>query len=218
MANKRIKKRTSSDVEIVLGIQSENLSMKTAMEKTLFEYCKRYFNEHYTSLFFVDDEPRKDIFQESFIQLWQNIERRKIYVENGALKGKGGEEFEGSLTTYLMSISKLKYLEWVRQEAKFRPKINVDNGYDVIYEELNKWILYGDDEQRKLEIISYCISHMSQRCNEILTRFYYQEMRLDDILVELSTYNSKDALKTQKHKCMKRLESSAKDLYHRTIA
>jgi len=224
MGNERTKKRSLSDYEIVLGIQSDSQSMKAEVERTLFFHCKQYFDDHYQSLFFVDEEPRKDIFQESFIQLWQNIERRKIYVEDGTLKGKKGEEFEGSLTTYLMSIARLKYLEWVREEAKYRLKLkknkdNQDNkDHEDVEEEFEKWILYGDEEDIKLEIISYCISHMSQRCNEILTRFYYRDMSLNEILADLPTYNSKDALKTEKHKCMKRLESSAKDLYNRMNA
>lgn len=215
MANKITKKHSLSDVEIVLGLQSDSLSMKAEAEKTLFLHCKQYFNNHYQSLFFVDEEPRKDIFQESFIQLWQNIERKKIYVEDGTLKGKNGEEFEGSLTTYLMSIARLKYLEWVREETKHRLKFNDNKDHEDVEEEFEKWILYGDEEDIKLEIISYCISHMSQRCSEILTRFYYQDMSLNEILADLPTYSSKDALKTEKHKCMKRLESSAKDLYTR---
>ena len=153
MANKRVKKHTLSDVEIVLALQSDCQSMKAEVERTLFFHCQQYFNDHYQSLFFVDEEPRKDIFQESFIQLWQNIERKKIYVEDGSLKGKKGEEFEGSLTTYLMSIARLKYLEWVREEAKYRLKFKNNKDHEDVEEEFEKWILFVTENSNEQKTV-----------------------------------------------------------------
>ena len=211
MENRR-KNNIYTDADIVYGVYLKD----GVSERLMFEQCMRYFNEHYQALFFVGDEQKKDIFQESFIQLWQNIEHQKIYVENGVLKGKNGEEFEGSLTTYLMSIASLKYKEWIRREIKSRPQ--KQNNNEDNDNELYQWILYGDDDMIKSEIISYCISHMSKRCSEILSRFYYEEKKLDDIIAELPTYQSKDALKTEKSKCLQRLKASSNELYNRLNA
>ena len=92
-----------------------------------------------------------------------------------------------------MSIASLKYKEWVRDEAKAHPKgdevesqdDNKPIPIDTIQDDLHKWILYGNDEQRKLAIISYCISHMSERCCDILSRSF---MKRRNMILSLKSY------------------------------
>ena len=78
-------------------------------------------------------------------------------------------------------------------------------------------MLYDSEENTMLDIIADIISQMSERCREILSKFYYEEKDLDTILSEVSTIDSKDALKTKKHKCMESLRKSAKDIYNRYL-
>ena len=47
--------------------------------------------------------------------------------------------------------------------------------------------------------------------------FYYEEKTLDDIMIELTTFESKNALKTRKYKCMEELRKSAKSIYRRYL-
>ena len=76
----------------------------------------------------------------------------------------------------------------------------------------NEW-LNDDPAAAKKEIIADCISKMSERCYQILTMFYDEEKNLDTILVELRSFNSKDALKTAKNKCLNKLKESANSIY-----
>ena len=78
-------------------------------------------------------------------------------------------------------------------------------------------MLYDSEENTMLDIIADIISQMSERCREILSKFYYEEKDLDTILSEVSTIDSKDALKTKKHKCMESLSKLAKDIYNRYL-
>ena len=158
-----------------------------------------------------------EICQESFIKLWENIENRKIYVEDGALKGKGGLPFKSTLTTYFMGIAKLKYKEWTRQHSIGINAEEEERRRKSKDAEIYKEMLYDEGENAMLEIISDCISHMSERCREILTLFYYNEKSLDDILIEVPTYKSKNALKTEKYKCMENLRKSANEIYRRYV-
>ena len=68
-----------------------------------------------------------------------------------------------------------------------------------------------------LDIISYCISRLPKRCRQILTMFYYEEKTLDDIMKELPSFESKDALKTAKYKCMENLRKTVKTIYQRCL-
>ena len=78
-------------------------------------------------------------------------------------------------------------------------------------------MLYDSGENLMLDIIADVISHMSQRCSEILTKFYYEEKKLETILKEMPTIESYDALKTKKNKCMNSLRKSAREIYKRKI-
>lgn len=209
----RIFNTTYSDVALVEGMYNHI----PEMENALYKYCKKYFNENYKSVFFAGEEDKEDIFQEAFVVLWNNIEKQYLYVENGVLKGRDGQPFAGKLTSYFMSIARLKNLEIARQNKR---KLSVEN------EERNKWeeqkkqymdLVCGSKEDVGIEVIADCVSHMSKRCSQILTMFYYEEKTLDDIMVELPTFESKNALKTAKYKCMETLRKSATLMRQRLI-
>lgn len=212
MTKTRLYAKTYSDAAYVEGVYRRD----SVMENALYKHCRQYFDENYRGVFFVGEENQMEIFQEAFITLWEKIERRVIYVEDDVLKGRDGAPFTGRLTTYFMGIAKNKYLEWVRGryvDIGIEDAERIQKNRNEIYREL----LYDEEDDGMLPIIADCISHMSKRCNQILTMFYYEEKSLDDIMIELSTFESKDALKTAKYKCMENLRKSAKEIYHRYL-
>lgn len=48
-------------------------------------------------------------------------------------------------------------------------------------------VLYDPSENAMMDIVSDVISRMSKRCNEVLSKYYYEEKSLDAILQELLT-------------------------------
>lgn len=213
MAVTRLKTKRYSDAAYVEGVFKRD----PIMERALHYHCKRYFDENYKGVFFVGNEFKDEIFQEAFIKLWENITNKKIYAEDGVLKGKDGKTFSGKLTTYFMSIAKLKYLEWSRENPHKVSDEEEERRRREQEIELFKTLLYDSDDEVMLEIIADCVSHMSERCNQILTMFYYEEKTLDDIMIELPTFDSKNALKTAKYKCMEMLRKSARLIYLRYL-
>lgn len=186
----------------------------------LYAYCADYFWKNYRGVFFAADDTAAEILQNTFIAFWENIERRKIYVVDGVVMGKGNEPLNGSILTYFMGIARYKYLEWGREhpvyadpETEMGRKIKKE-GFDLKeYMDL----LYDSGENMMIDIIADVISHMSPRCSEILTKFYYEEKKLEVILNEIPTIESKDALKTKKHKCMETLRKSAREIHKRML-
>lgn len=209
----KLRSKAYSDVDYVDGISKHNPVVEYALQK----HCKQYFDEYYRSVFFVKDEHKKEIFQESFITLWEKIEKGSIYVDEGVLKGKDGIPFKGKLTTYFMSIAKLKYLEWVRSRRTTQSLEENEQSLDELDMGAYKDLLYDEDDHVMLTIIADCVGHMSERCNQILTMFYYEEKTLDDIMIALPTFESKNALKTAKYKCLENLRKSAQDIYRRYL-
>ena len=213
MAVTRLNAKTYSDVAYVEGVFRHD----PMMERALHYHCKRYFDENFRVVFFVGNDHKDEIFQETFITLWEKIMNKKIYVEDGELKGKDGDAFSGKLTTFFMSIARLKYLEWARENLHRYTDEEEERRRREQEMEMFKTLLYDSDDETMLEIIADCISKMSKQCNQILTMFYYEEKTLDDIMVELRTFESKNALKTRKYKCMEELRKSAKSIYRRYL-
>ena len=212
---KTIQMRTSQqekEARLVAGMYDKNKKIQSE----LYVYCSRYFWANYRGVFFADEEAATEIFQNTFIAMWENIERRKIYVSEGRVMGKNNEPLSSSILTYFMGIARIKYLEWVREhpsyadpETEMGRKIK-EEGFDA-QQYIN--MLYDSEDNKMLDIIADVISHMSERCCEILSKFYYEEKDLDTILFEIPTMGSKNALKTKKHKCMESLRNSAKNIY-----
>ena len=200
------------EARLVAGMYDKNRKIQSE----LYAYCSKYFWANYRGVFFADEESATEIFQNTFIAMWENIERRKIYVSDGRVMGKNNEPLSGSILTYFMGIARIKYLEWVREhpayvdpETEMGRKIK-EEGFDA---QQYTNMLYDSEDNKMLDIIADVISHMSERCCEILSKFYYEEKDLDTILFEIPTMGSKNALKTKKHKCMESLRNSAKNIY-----
>ena len=200
------------EAQLVAGMSDKNRKIQSE----LYAYCSKYFWANCRGVFFADEESATEIFQNTFIAMWENIERRKIYVSDGRVMGKNNEPLSGSILTYFMGIARIKYLEWVREhpayadpETEMGRKIK-EEGFDA---QQYTNMLYDSEDNKMLDIIADVISHMSERCCEILSKFYYEEKDLDTILFEIPTMGSKNALKTKKHKCMESLRNSAKNIY-----
>ena len=70
----------------------------------LYAYCSDYFWDNYRGVFFAEENAAAEILQNTFIAFWENIERKKIYVEDGIVMGKDNKPLNGSILTYFMSI------------------------------------------------------------------------------------------------------------------
>ncbi len=193
---------------------------RSAAQFELYSYCYSYYKAHHKGVFFINDEwAVEEIFQNSLIKFWEDIENGKIYAEGELVMGKDGKPFTGSILTYFMSIARFKYMEWVKKNPTY-----ADPEEEQIHEiqkigKIAYDILYGDDDENMvmMNILADVISRMSERCREILTKFYYEEKDLDMILLEIPSIDSKNALKTKKHKCMENLRHTANEIYQRYL-
>lgn len=212
----KLKPQIYSDIAYVEGVKNHDEYIIRELER----HCRKYFDQHYRGVFFCGDEKRLEIFQDAFIVLWEKIERGTIYVDEGVLKGNNGKAFSSSLTTYFMGIAKLKNLELTHDKEVCVEIEDEEKNRRLLFENFDEsslYYLYDDDQHTMEEVIAYCISVMSEQCNKILTKFYYEEKDLDTILFEIPTISNKDALKTRKYKCMETLRNNAQSMYKKVI-
>lgn len=217
--SKNIQFRTpkqENEARLVSGMADKDLSM----QYELYAYCSDYFWDNYRGVFFADEKAAAEILQDTFIAFWENIERKKIYVDDGIVMGKDVKPLNGSILTYFMSIARNKYLEYVREHPVYAdPETELGRLLRKEGFNPNEYtdMLYDSGENMMLEIIADIISHMSPRCSQILTKFYYEEKKLEIILKEMPTIESYAALKTKKNKCMNMLRKSAREIYYRKL-
>lgn len=213
-----------SDVEYVRGLLNDDLRV----QESLYHYWKDYFMTRARGIFFgLDDNQMCDIVHDSYMILWRKVRNGLIYVEDDQLKGRQGMPFTCALTTYMMEVAKLKRKENLRsagdllylEELSVLRRMGddaeeVELPRDIQLELDDPYIFLGTDyDSVKHEIVAGLIAEMSERCNQILNMFYYKSMGLDTMMSTLNTFNSKDALKTAKNKCLSRLKESARKQY-----
>lgn len=194
----RIKPKTLSDIDVIIGLQNHS----PKIEKYFFDTTYRYFDIHFTQLFF-DVDSKQEVFQTAIIKLWTEIENKTIKVINDIVcrRQKTGEycEMTATLNTFMMAFAKNEFRELLRNrnDDNFDDIANTSNGCMNLIDEPS------EDDEDKIQIIDECILSMSPNCIEIITMFYYQKKSLDEIMEHRGEKNtSKDGLKTAKNKCM----------------
>lgn len=221
--NKAISKHPAyTDVEYIQGLLDNR-----KIQFELYRHWREYFINHGSTEFFRLEENQELIIHNAFTVLWEKVRSKSIYVKNGILMGNDDKPFQGKLTTYLMSVAKYNNLELVRDVKKMtyledmKPRntkadcdddINITNVIPSEPIEESPFLIPSEELVMR-EILSEYIANMSELCNQILTLFYYKEMKLDSIMKVLPSFTSKDALKTAKNKCMNRLKVAANQKY-----
>lgn len=197
----RLHKRIYSDIDVVIGLQKKDRNV----EDWFYKDAKVYFMEKFHEVFF-DEDQRNEIFHDSVIRLWTQIENRKIAVVEGIMcrrddKGKY-QQMTCSLHTFLMAIAKNEYRELIRNNKElYVDRFFENDEYCDVPEHDEKNIA-----EFKAQIVDECIMQMPPRCKEILTLFYVEGKSLDEIMMARKDKNiSKVGLKTAKYKCMNSL-------------
>lgn len=208
------KQKGKTDAEYVLLIQDKH---DKAMEE-FYHLAKRYFKNSFHSVFSRMDL-MDDIFQQSFVKLWTEIETRKIFVgesdelfrydRNGNIR-----KLTCSLNTFLIDIAKNDYRSWLRNDH-----LTLEDDFESFahMKEVTS-VAWGDESVETLreQIVNSCVLELPPRCKEILTMFYYQGMTLDEIIIARCEKNiSKNGLKTSKYKCMESLKAKVRDTFSR---
>ena len=166
--------------------------LKQANPKAIEEVYKThrkafiYFGNKYG----LSEDELLDIYQDAIIAFIENL--RKGHLENIQVEVK----------TYLFSIG--KYLIFSKLKNKNSDHLLVEHLPDeIIWEEL-------DDEKEQLLLeISEGLKQLGEQCYKILTMFYYEEKKLDEIQ-KILNYEQKDVLKSQKSRCLNHLKKILK--------
>lgn len=132
------------------------------------------------------DEILADLYQDAFLALLENIRKGRL------------ETLKVKLSTYLFAIGKYKLLE-TKNKTGWIP---IDeNTTDRLY-----WHTYEDTLPEGFEEqLQKHFNQLGEKCRQILRAFYYEEQKLDEIVVRMG-YENKDTAKSQKSRCLQQLK------------
>lgn len=146
----------------------------------------------------------QDVFQDSFITLYQNISDNKL------------ANLTCSLSTYFMSICKNKAHEVLRKNSKVAvdeddiPLSLIDDNFKE--DKINALISYdnNDFEEEKEKLVSEIVQNLPSPCDELLWGFYRDELSMKTLAQKLNY--SEGSIKVIKYRCCEKFRIRYQEL------
>ncbi|MCS7018480.1 MAG: sigma-70 family RNA polymerase sigma factor [Cytophagales bacterium] len=138
------------------------------------------------------EDEAKDVYQEAFIVLYENVQRPDF-------------QLRCSIKTFLYSVSRNHWLK--RLQAK---KIKTD------LKDIEEFIPFVEDSvsierEARLVMVESAMQRLGEPCRTILEDYYLHEMSMAEIAEKMG-YTNADNAKTQKYKCFNRLKKIINEL------
>ncbi len=151
--------------------------------------------------FSLPTEDCEDIFQESFITLYNNIQNGKL------------EKLSSSMSTYFMGICKNKAYEFMRAKGKMVStsyEINTGSNNAFLDEQVEKILMLESESetlQKKKEVlVREIVRDLPSPCDELLWGFYRDGYSMK-VLAKKFNYASENAVKVTKHRCCEKFRN-----------
>lgn len=176
----------------------------------IYKFISKEWNKVLSYLkkrFEIEEEDCKDIFQESVIILYNNIQLGKL------------NNLTSSLSTYFISICNNKALEFLRKNSKYA-HLDSEKSFDLIDGEIQsdkiEALLALDDgdsviQEQKEALVREIVKDLPSPCNELLWGFYRDELSMKT-LAEMYNYKSESSVKVTKHRCCEKFRARYNEL------
>lgn len=180
--------RKYSDTELVEAIKSP---LKTDVDMAIKYMYREYYEvlKIYTCQNSGNDEDAQDIFQEvlvAFIDLAQK------------------DKFRGdaSIKTFLYTMNRNIWLNELKKRDKAEKRnVIFENEKDAAIMDVSYFISQNETRKQILSIVD----ELGEICKKILLAVYYENLSMKEILVNVE-YETEQALRNKKSKCLKQLE------------
>lgn len=151
--------------------------------------------------FGLSEEDCKDVFQESFIVLHNNIILGKL------------NSLTSSLSTYFTGICVNKAREALRRNNK-QIRVGDDGSLDFLNEDIKtdkiESLLQLEHEEasiasQKEALVRQIVSNLPSPCNELLWGYFRDNLNMKT-LAQMFNYSSENSVKVTKHRCQKKFK------------
>ena len=164
------------------------------MLTSFYNKSKRRYTSYVKKRYNLDEDIITDIFHDSFIVLYENINQGKVSEDT----------LRCSLETYLFSIAIHKLNNYFRKER-----------YMVQIGEKEDFADYHEEEDReRQEIINQSLKELEKSCSNILHLFYYEKKSMKEI-AEIMGYKSEQVAKNKRVHSVKKLKEIIERRYRK---
>jgi RNA polymerase sigma factor (sigma-70 family) len=138
----------------------------------------------------------KDIYQEAFLAVWQNVKQNKFIPKS-----------ESSINGYLYTIAKNKWMDILRSQGYKKTVIASQLNHFEIKDEENNGI--DDDilKDKRLEDVMLAFKNLGDACKSLLHQFYFEKKSMNLIAEELQLDSA--STRNKKYRCMQKLRKIA---------
>jgi len=138
----------------------------------------------------------KDIYQDAFLAVWQNIKLNKFIPRS-----------ESSINGYLYTIAKNKWMDVLRSQGYKKTIVASQLNYFEIKDEENNDI--DDDilKDKRLEDVILAFKNLGEACKSLLRKFYFEKKSMNLIAEELAIDSA--STRNKKYRCMQKLKELA---------
>jgi len=174
-----------TDQQYLIALQNGNQQVFTSLYKKhrgrFFGYIRKCYQK--------DDDYITDLYQDSCVIFWQNIQRGKLTPET----------LTSSIETYLIGVGKYKLMA---QDRRIK-EILLDNELSTFAPVVDEDELRSEVERN--EVIQSVVNKMEEPCSTLLDKFFWEELSGEEIAAQMNFKNA-DVVKAKKWKCMQKLQ------------
>jgi len=138
----------------------------------------------------------KDIYQEAFLTLWQNVKQDKFKPRS-----------ESSINGYLYTIAKNKWMDVLRSKAYSKTIVESQMAYFEIKDDEDHGIDDNILKDNRIEKLMQAFKTLGSDCKTLLRKFYFEKLSMKNIAKDFEL----DAASTRnkKYRCMQKLRQKA---------
>ncbi len=169
-------------------------ALKSPVSKVLEDAIRYMYRAYYEMLSVYisknngSEEDAQDLFQEVLVSFIDLVQKNKFRGES-------------SIKTFLFTVNRNLWLNELKKRGRAETRNMVfEKEKDLAIPDIAQ--LINQNESRK-EILSI-VAELGETCKKILLAFYYENASMKEILIDLE-YESEQALRNKKSKCMKQL-------------
>ena len=170
--------------------------IKSGDEKSYFALYKTHretFINWATFSYNISIEDTKDLYQETFLILWNNIQEGKL------------THLTADIKTYIFSIGKHLILNFIKKKSRsvtFEPSLLINESYKPFD------MTHNDDHNRIM--VEEHLSKLEPKERRILEMYYIEEKDMKTIASELG-YKNADVAKKRKYEVFRKLAGLVKN-------
>jgi RNA polymerase sigma-70 factor (ECF subfamily) len=136
----------------------------------------------------VNKEDVLDIYQDSIIAFYENVENGKLTT------------LKSSLKTYIFSIGKYSIYNLMKKDNKTVSfeKEHIENlDLSIISDRM--------ESESKVALVQEALNKIGERCRQVLILFYYHSYSIEALMHEMD-YKNENVVRSHKSRCLKTLK------------